>query len=63
MVPTLFRGRTAAQADVEALIRDHGGGAYGEARRRQRDVVLPDGTTQQAGRPRTGGELRSSRRA
>jgi hypothetical protein len=34
-----------AQADAEALIRDHGGEAYGEARQRQRDVVLPDGTT------------------
>ena len=34
-----------AQADAEALFRDHGGGAYEEARRRQRDVILPDGTT------------------
>ncbi len=34
-----------AQTDAEALIRDHGGEAYGEARRRERDVVLPDGTT------------------
>ena len=38
-----------AQADAEALIRDQGGEAYGEARQRQRDMVLPDGTTQ-AGR-------------
>ena len=34
-----------AQADAEALIRDHGGEAYSEARRRERDVTLPDGTT------------------
>ena len=34
-----------AQADAEALIRDHGADAYGEARWRERDVVLPDGTT------------------
>ena len=34
-----------AQADAEALIRDHGREAYGEARRRERDVILPDGTT------------------
>jgi hypothetical protein len=33
-----------AQADAEALIRDLGGEAYYEARRRERDVVLPDGT-------------------
>ncbi len=38
-----------AQADAEALIRDHGGGAYSEARRRERDVILPAGTPQ-AGR-------------
>ena len=34
-----------AQADAEALIRDHGTEAYGEARQRERDVVLPGGTT------------------
>jgi len=34
-----------AQADAEALIRDHGAEAYGEARQRERDVILPDGTT------------------
>ena len=34
-----------AQADAEALIRDHGGEAYSEARRRERDVILRDGTT------------------
>ena len=34
-----------AQADAEALIRDHGGEAYSEARQRERDVILPDGTT------------------
>ncbi len=33
------------QADAEALIHDHGAEAYGEARRRERDVILPDGTT------------------
>ncbi len=34
-----------AQADAEALIRDHGGEAYSEARQRERDMRLPDGTT------------------
>jgi hypothetical protein len=34
-----------AQADAEALIRDHGAEAYREARQRERDVILPDGTT------------------
>ena len=34
-----------AQADAWALIRDHGGYAYGEARARECDVVLPNGTT------------------
>jgi hypothetical protein len=44
-----FRRRREAAllvgADAEALIRDHGGAAYWEARRRERDVILPDGTT------------------
>ena len=30
-----------AQADAEAMVRDHGAGAYWEARQRERDVVLP----------------------
>ena len=34
-----------AQADAEALIRDHGAETDGQARRRERDVTLPDGTT------------------
>ena len=34
-----------ARADAEALIRDHGGEAYSEARRRERDVIMHDGTT------------------
>ena len=34
-----------AQSDAEALIRDHGGEAYGEARQRERDMNLPNGTT------------------
>ncbi len=34
-----------ALADAEALVRDHGAEAYSEARRRERDVILPDGTT------------------
>jgi hypothetical protein len=37
--------RRLAQVDAEALIRDHGGEAYGEARQREHDVILPDGTT------------------
>ena len=39
------QGERTAQADAEALIRDHGGEAYSEARQRERDVTLPDGTT------------------
>ena len=34
-----------AKADAEALIRDHGAEAYSEARQREREVVLADGTT------------------
>jgi hypothetical protein len=37
--------RRLAQADAEALIRDHGVEAYREARERERDVILTDGTT------------------
>jgi hypothetical protein len=32
--------RRLAQADAEALIRDHGAEAYREARERERDVIL-----------------------
>ena len=39
------RAERLATADAEALIRDHGVEAYSEARRRERDVDLPDGTT------------------
>ena len=48
MLQWLQRRRQAeglAKADAEALIRDHGAQAYGEARKRERDVILPDGTT------------------
>ena len=31
--------RRLAQVDAEALIRDHGGEAYGEARQREHDVT------------------------
>ncbi len=37
--------RRLAQADVEPLVRDHGGEAHIEARQRERDVIPPDGTT------------------
>jgi hypothetical protein len=37
--------RRLAQADAGALIRDHGAEASREARERERDVVLADGTT------------------
>ena len=37
--------RRLTQADAEALVRDHGAEAYGEARRRERNVILPDETT------------------
>ncbi len=37
--------RRLAQADAEALIRDHGATAYREARERERDVILTDGAT------------------
>ena len=40
-----------ANAGAEALIRDHGAAAYWEARRRARDVILPDGTTHQGRTP------------
>jgi len=48
MLQWLRRRREAerlAQADAESLIRDHGGEAYREARERERDVILTDGTT------------------
>ncbi len=48
MLQWLRRRRQAvrlAQADAEALVRDHGTEAYREARERERDVILPDGTT------------------
>jgi hypothetical protein len=48
MLQWLRRRRQAerlAQADAEALIHDHGAEAYSEARQRERDVVLADGTT------------------
>ena len=54
IIPWLRRRREAARlanADAEALIRDHGGAAYWEARRRARDVILPDGTTHQGRTP------------
>ena len=47
------RRREAARlvnADAEAPIH-HGGSAYWEARRRERDVILPDGTTHQGHTP------------
>jgi hypothetical protein len=48
MLRWLRRRRQAerlALADAEALIRDHGAEAYSEARERERDVILRDGTT------------------
>ena len=36
---------TGASRRRGALIRDHAGEAYSEARQRERDVILPDGTT------------------
>ena len=48
MLTWIRRRRLAARlalADADALIHDHGGEAYHEARRRERDVILPDGTT------------------
>jgi hypothetical protein len=39
--------RRLAEADANVLIREHGAYAYWEARRRERDVILPDGTTHQ----------------
>ena len=40
-----------ANADADALIRDHSDAAYWEARRRARDVILLDGTTHQGRTP------------
>jgi hypothetical protein len=39
------KARRLVQADAEALppLRDHGTEAYGEARQRERDMVLPTG--------------------
>src|SRR5579863_5656973 len=54
MLRWLRRRREAARlvnADAEALLRGHGGEAYWEARRRERDVILPDGTTHQGRTP------------
>jgi hypothetical protein len=54
MLRWLRRSREAARlvnADAEALLRGHGGEAYWEARRRERDVILPDGTTHQGRTP------------
>ena len=45
------RSGLLASADADALIRDHGAEAYQEARRRERDVVLPNGTTHQGRTP------------
>ena len=48
MLQWLRRRRQAqrlAQADAEALIRDHGAEAYSEARQRESGVILPDVTT------------------
>ena len=54
MLQWLRRRREAhqlAQVDAEALVRDHGKRAYREARERERDVILPDGTTRQGRTP------------
>jgi len=40
-----------ANADAQALFRDYDAEAYWEARRRERDVILPDGTTHQGRTP------------
>ncbi len=45
MAPTPPGSPPTGAGRRRGLIRDHGGEAYGEARRRERDVVLPDGTT------------------
>ena len=48
MLQWLRRRRQAerlAQADAEVLVRDHEAEAYTEARERERDVILPNGTT------------------
>jgi hypothetical protein len=55
--------RRLAQADAEALIRDHGAEAYGEARQRERDVILPDGTTHAGRTPAHWGVRRAHRGA
>jgi hypothetical protein len=40
------------RADAEALVHEYGDQAYDEARRRERDLILPDGTTHQGRTPR-----------
>jgi hypothetical protein len=40
-----------AEADAGVLVREQGAEPYWEARRRERDVILPDGTTHQGRTP------------
>jgi predicted RNase H-like nuclease len=40
-----------AEAAADALVRDQNAAAYWEARRRERDVILGDGTTHQGRTP------------
>jgi hypothetical protein len=37
--------------DAEELVRDHGAEAYRGARRRERGIILPDGTTHAGRKP------------
>src|SRR5271165_6092520 len=45
MAPTSPGGSPAGAGRRRGPCRDHGAEAYGEARQRERDMVLPDGTT------------------
>ena len=45
MAPTSPGSPPAGASRRRGPGRDHGGEAYGEARQRERDVILPDGTT------------------
>ena len=50
MLPTMPEAAQLAQADADALVREHGEEAYRIAWDFERDGILPDGTTHQGRR-------------
>jgi hypothetical protein len=64
MAPTSPSGRAvSASRRRGALIRDMAPRPTGDARQRERDVILPDGTTHACGRTHIGGASRLSSRS